>query len=717
MGASENERLKAFFAFATEVHARRRDTGEVARAILVALRLLDLQSHRGRRSFDARLRAILAAPWGTGAPEEWRLRNAAGTVANAAVDCMPKEALQRLAAAMPNVAFGIPLADSAPGICTPPSGEEYQKLLLWIIGCRLKARPSPRKADASRLRRARVIDPGADEPTGVGLRRWLAARTMKIPWPTRMLNPPTIAAEVGPGAVVGAEDAPGSSLSAARLPTNPSGSALLPKQTSAGAADASSVGAVAASLAATVAPAMAEAENGPAIPPVDAPAATILVVAQDAVPAPSPASACTLGGALQEALDVPPEAVVLALDEEVRAERRRRAAEIAARLDADAADGRLALAPFAEPVAPGGLVLRGGEALRDCEIWAIGDIHGDLLALECCVAAIARAAGDRPHLVLLLGDLIDDGALSYDTMLRAMELLAAAPDRFALLAGNHDVALSYDEATGTFASDVEPGDLADDLNRMRQDEAVVAAGRAFVRLIARTPRALFLPDGTLAAHGGVPQRDLWDGLATPGDLDDALCRNDFVWCRASERARRRLPSRAMRGAEFGCEDFAEFCALASGRLGIPLGRMLRGHDHFEGRFCLYERYRTNPIVGVNALSRRLDRELFGAFARRPVVARWRAGERIDVFPVAVPASAVESQFGGAEQTAGAAADGSADAAATIASDTAATVASDALATLAADASVAAASDTAATAVAHDVAAVASDVAADRERGA
>ncbi|HNX18952.1 MAG TPA: metallophosphoesterase [Acidobacteriota bacterium] len=413
---------------------------------------------------------------------------------------------------------------------------------------------------------------------------------------------------------------------------------------------------------------------------------------------------------------MPPEAVVLALDEEVRAERRRRAAEIAARLDADAADGRLALAPFAEPVAPGGLVLRGGEALRDREIWAIGDIHGDLLALECCVAAIARAAGDRPHLVLLLGDLIDDGALSYDTMLRAMELLAAAPGRFALLAGNHDVALSYDEATGTFASDVEPGDLADDLNRMRQDEAVVAAGRAYVRLIARTPRALFLPDGTLAAHGGVPQRDLWDGLATPGDLDDALCRNDFVWCRASERARRRLPSRAMRGAEFGCEDFAEFCALASGRLGLPLGRMLRGHDHFEGRFCLYERYRANPIVGVNALSRRLDRELFGAFARRPVVARWRAGEAIEVFPVAVPASSVESQFGGAEQTAGAAADGSADAAAAIASDTAATVASDALATLAADASVADASDTAATAVSDAVAAVASDVAADRERG-
>ncbi|MEN6527886.1 MAG: metallophosphoesterase [Candidatus Polarisedimenticolia bacterium] len=422
------------------------------------------------------------------------------------------------------------------------------------------------------------------------------------------------------------------------------------------------------------------------------------VVAPGVVPVPSPVAVCTLGGALQEALDVPPEAVALALDEETRAERRRRAAEIAARLDADAADGRLALAPFAEPVAPGGLVLRGGEALRNREIWAIGDIHGDLLALECCAAAIERAAGDRPHVVLLLGDLIDDGALSYDTMLRAMELLGDAPDRYALLAGNHDVALSYDEATGTFASDVEPGDLADDLDRMGEDEAVVAAGRAYVRLIARAPRALFLPDGTLAAHGGVPQRDLWDGLATPRDLDDALCRNDFVWCRASERARRRLPSRAMRGAEFGCEDFAEFCALASGRLGIPLGRMLRGHDHFEGRFCLYERYRTNPIVGVNALSRRLDRELFGAFARRPVVARWRAGEAIDVFPVAVPDAAVERLFGGAKDSAGAAADdGGAAAAATNASD-------------------AAASDISATAVSDDDAAFASDVAVERERG-
>jgi hypothetical protein len=45
---------------------------------------------------------------------------------------------------------------------------------------------------------------------------------------------------------------------------------------------------------------------------------------------------------------------------------------------------------------------------------------------------------------------------------------------------------------------------------------------------------------------------------------------DFVWLRAHPRARKRIPNRTTRGSEFGREDFAAFCDLAT-RLGRPVG--------------------------------------------------------------------------------------------------------------------------------------------------
>jgi len=704
MSVTEDRRWKTFLEFAQVVCASRWSPLDEGSALWAALRVLNLNRCYTQPAQKKGVRRVVANRARRQDDGGAALRSAIDRIAGVATDCDRETAYMRIYSAIPEGAAGaVPLSDEKRP--TLASNQGFAAFVAFLAACRQDAmqnRPAP---DASRYRRASV-DTSGEIPAPlrgetshgrIGLGKRVAAvacvalgRVTRRVASSRAEELPLRTEADGPSA-----------------PAQPHGTSSTPTMDAAGA-EVLPVVEAAASVATMDSAALSGAEHALSDRRVDAPAATIAVAARGAAPVPAPVVACTLGGALQDALDVPPEAVALALDEDARAERRRRATEIVARLDADAADGLLALAPFAEPVAPGGLVMRGGEALRDREIWAIGDIHGDLLALECCAAAIARAAGDRPHVVLLLGDVIDDGTLSYDTMLRAMELLGEAPGRYALLAGNHDVALSYDEATGTFASDVEPGDLADDLNRMREDAAVVAAGRAYVRLVARAPRALFLPDGTLAAHGGVPQRDLWDGLAAPCDLDDALCRNDFVWCRASERARRRLPSRAMRGAEFGCEDFGEFCALTSGRLGIPLGRMLRGHDHFEGRFCLYERYRTNPIVGVNALSRRLDRELFGAFARRPVVARWRMGAAIDVFPVAVPDAAVDRLFGGGMESAGAAADVGADAVATIASDALSASASDAAAVVASDAGASAPSATAA--------AWASDVAVDRERG-
>lgn len=616
-------------------------------AFWAVLRVLNLNRSYKQTKRRKDVCGVLRQPRHVGAIDRAALRSAIAAVAEVASDCGTEAAYQRIFRAMPsNVDIGIPV--DGEDLPTLASGSDFANFRLFLAECRQDNRRTRPKVDYPQAKRARLDTTGATaellcksdkiarrECAGVveTITDYVRTATMagfRAVTSRRAPSPSTTASMASAHFAEPQETTPSAPMGAPPSseplgPTSPtalelSGALESEKDKRDGFGDADQM-----------------------------PASPIEVAARDAPLGPTP-SACTLGGGLRDALEVPEDAVERALDESARADRRPRAAEIAAGLDA--LDGRLALAPFAAPVAPGGLVLRGEESLGDREIWAIGDLHGDLLGLECCVAAIERAAEGRPHLVVFLGDLIDDGPLSYDTMLRAMELFAGAPDRFALLVGNHDVALSFDETAAAFSSDVEPGDLADALNAM-QDQRAVAAARAFVRLVARAPRALFLPDGTLAAHGGVPQSDLWTGLTTPADLDGRFCRDDFVWCRAHERAKRRLPSRGLRGAEFGREDFAEFCALASERLGLPTGRMLRGHDHFEQRFCLYELYAANPIVGVNAMCRRLERELFGPPARRPVVARWRAGETIDLFPVGVPEAAVAAMFGPPEMDAAA----------------------------------------------------------------
>lgn len=267
------------------------------------------------------------------------------------------------------------------------------------------------------------------------------------------------------------------------------------------------------------------------------------------------------------------------------------------------------------------------DSLPDDNLWFLGDLHGDLLALEAALSHITQAqAGSFPSLVLL-GDLFDDGDHSYEVVLRVLELVVEHPGRIAVLAGNHDEALDYDPVSGMFRSSVSPSDFTDWLNVHAPGNATVrGVGEAVVKLFAQAPRAFFFPDGLLAAHGGVPLSDLWESLRSPADLDRMECLQDFVWTRAHPRARRKIPNRTTRGCEFGVEDFAGFCQAASRALGgHPVERMIRGHDHVEERYQLYPRYESHPLLTINAMSRRLAREVFGPYARVPVVARYRPG--------------------------------------------------------------------------------------------
>jgi len=282
--------------------------------------------------------------------------------------------------------------------------------------------------------------------------------------------------------------------------------------------------------------------------------------------------------------------------------------------------------------------------ISDASLWFIGDLHGDLLALDTALALIAReSAGERvesPRIVLL-GDLFDDGGYGLETVLRVFELVLERSQSICLLAGNHDEALGYNGAQ--FTATVSPSDFSEFLNENLAHEWIGRAGKLAVRLVARAPRALFFPDGLLAAHGGFPLADLHQHLADSGDWNDARCLIDFVWARAHPRARKTLPNRASRGSQFGYEDFAAFCAL-SATLGRTVTHMVRGHDHVDERYEISPAYAATPVLTTVALSRRLGRELFGPFVRVPSIARWVRGSLPQVYRLHIPAEHIRGCY-------------------------------------------------------------------------
>ena len=277
-------------------------------------------------------------------------------------------------------------------------------------------------------------------------------------------------------------------------------------------------------------------------------------------------------------------------------------------------------------------------------LWIIGDLHGDLLALEAALALIERSPNDASAPaanIVLLGDLFDDEGLGLELLLRMFELILASPGRLCVVVGNHDEALSYD---GTrFASSVSPSDFADFLNTNIAHEWIERAGKLAVRFFGQAPHALFLPDGLLIAHAGFPLTDLHPKLEETGEWNDPACLSDFTWTRAHPTARKKMPNRFTRGSQFGREDFAAFCEL-SNRMGRPVTHMVRGHDHGEDRYITYPAYTSHPMLTTVALSRRLPRETFGPYERVPTLVRFVSGSLPRLFRLHIPGELIRSVF-------------------------------------------------------------------------
>jgi hypothetical protein len=291
----------------------------------------------------------------------------------------------------------------------------------------------------------------------------------------------------------------------------------------------------------------------------------------------------------------------------------------------------------------GDQAIRVAQLGQENALWFIGDLHGDLLALEAALLLIrshSQQGASKPR-IIFLGDLFDDEGFGLEVLLRVCEVILENPSLVCVIAGNHDVALGHDGAR--FTSSVSPSDFSEYLNNNIGDEWIARAGKLAIRLFSSVPRALFFPDGLLVVHGGFPLTDLHTQLQNTGDWNDPACLSDFIWTRAHPTARRKIPNRFTRGSQFGYEDFAAFCSLASG-LGRPVTHMVRGHDHVEQRYTIYPAYGATPILTTNALSRRLSREMFGPYERTPTVALYVEGALPQVFRLHVPTGLIRELY-------------------------------------------------------------------------
>jgi hypothetical protein len=263
------------------------------------------------------------------------------------------------------------------------------------------------------------------------------------------------------------------------------------------------------------------------------------------------------------------------------------------------------------------------------EMWFIGDLHGDLLALEMAFQHIERnASAAIPPCIILLGDLVDDGPHGFEVFLRVLRELAERPCRLGILAGNHDEALT--QRDGVFTSQVDPSDFAEWLNRHSGMPLVRRGGRLFAELFAQAPRAIFLDEGLFLSHGGVPHTDLHGTIHSRADLEQPECLQDFSWARASSRLPEKQPDRSSRGHQFGHQDFDAFCALAQELLQRPVKHLLRGHDHTEARFDLHAGFQANQLTTLNTMGHRLDREFGGPYSRTPCVAVKRREQPLEI---------------------------------------------------------------------------------------
>ena len=294
----------------------------------------------------------------------------------------------------------------------------------------------------------------------------------------------------------------------------------------------------------------------------------------------------------------------------------------------------------AKPDWLGRLFCRTGRILIECsppsdtdpwrQAWFIGDVHGDLVGLLAALDFIHHHSEyEKEDIIVLLGDLIDDLPESEAVLAEVSERLDNG-ERLIVIVGNHDDALKYIENRG-FGASVDPCDYCEELKRIADsgpEHSSLGFARSFIRYMSDAPVALFLNDGTMAAHGGVPHTDLAEKVSREEWGEDPEVWSDFIWARLHPRAKSRMAVTGTRSRELGADDFRQFASAVKVNLKFEPVRMIRGHDHIDARFEIYGGKWRGTVLTINNMSWKLPREAGVDGPRNPCIARWNRGKPI-----------------------------------------------------------------------------------------
>jgi len=304
------------------------------------------------------------------------------------------------------------------------------------------------------------------------------------------------------------------------------------------------------------------------------------------------------------------------------------------------------------------------------DLWFIGDLHGDLLSFLALTEFAKRFSEQKQRraAICFLGDLFDDGPFGHVVLQRVLARmvnsiptpqdpnqtvgpqldvnpLPASPPLFVV--GNHDLALAWNAEEARFSADVTPHDFADWLNQQPPDSRWCTFVKTAITWLGRAPRALVLDDGTLVAHGGSVHSDRFALLREPEGWNHEDVKEDLVWLRAHDTAKRKVPNRTARGCQFGVEDLADFLTVLGQIVGQPIPRVIRGHDHVIDRWSAPPQH-AGRLLTLNAMSWR-QRDPLGPFARQPVIARHRTGESPEIHQIEIPEEHIIGLYGEKEE--------------------------------------------------------------------
>ena len=240
------------------------------------------------------------------------------------------------------------------------------------------------------------------------------------------------------------------------------------------------------------------------------------------------------------------------------------------------------------PVAPG----------EKYELTVLGDLHGCYSCLKGALlqsdffAKVEAYRRDKtlpnPKLVLL-GDYIDRGLVSYNGILRTvMQLYLAAPDHVYMLRGNHEY---YIEHRGRIYGGVKPAEAINSLVGHMPGEMF----QAYMHFFEEIPNILLF-DRTIFVHAGIPRdTTMAEKYKDLSSLNDPELRFQMLWSDPStaDSIPDELQAQNAR-FPFGKLQFDRFMS----RLGLAM--MVRGHEKIDEGFKSI--YPEHPIALLNLFS-------------------------------------------------------------------------------------------------------------------